>query len=155
MNCDEMKRLLKEFLSGRLSGEESREVRRHLASCPACAASLEAADKMEILPALDEEIEPSADFAERFHARLHEPRRTSAWRNPTALAAAAAIVLLAAGVFFGQYFRGTTAVPDSLNDLTLAENLPLLEDRALLENLELLENFEAIENLTIEERGEQ
>ncbi|MDM7995203.1 MAG: anti-sigma factor [Acidobacteriota bacterium] len=155
MNCDELKRVMADFLNGNLSGEESREVRRHLASCRACASNLDATDKVEILPALDEEIEPSPDFAERFYSRLQEPRRTSPWRNPIALAAAAAIVLLAASLFFGRYYRGMTEAPDTLNDIALAENLPLLEDRAVLENLELLENFDAIEKLTIEKRGER
>ncbi len=155
MNCDELKRVLNDFLNGTLSGEESREARRHLASCNACVSRLDPADRMEVLPVLDDELEPSDDFAERFHRRLQAPRRNAVWRNPLTLAAAAALVLISAALFFGQHFRGLAEISVNPNDLTLAEDLPILENMAVIQNLELLENFDAIEKLTIEEGEEQ
>jgi hypothetical protein len=112
---------------------------------------------------LDDEIEPSEDFAARFHARLQERRGAggidkqgdswwrwvAAWGYSWKLAAVAAVVvLMAAGIFLARYPRGIPEAPDELNDLAIAENLPLLQDMAIISNLDLLENFDAIETLT-------
>ena len=63
MNCEQIREVLNAFVNGRMSGDESRAVRLHLASCAACASRLSPAERVEILPALDDEIEPSEDFA--------------------------------------------------------------------------------------------
>ena len=154
MNCEELKGVLNAFLNGRLSGEASRSVRRHFASCAACASLLSAADRIEILPALDDSIDPSGTFAARFHSRLHIQQRKPVWKYPWTLASAAALIL-GVGIFLSQYLNRTATVPENQNDLPIAENLPLLEDMAVIQHLDLLENFDAIENLTKEERGEK
>jgi predicted anti-sigma-YlaC factor YlaD len=153
MNCDELKGVLNDFLNGNLSGEMARSVRVHLASCPRCFALLSAADRMEILPALDTDIEPSGDFAVRFRARLREPRKRSFWGFSWKIASAAAVALVAVGIFLGQYRLRTQQLPDNRKDLAIVEDLPLLQDMPVISNLNLLENFDAIEALTIEERG--
>ena len=78
MNCEETRRSLQSFLNGRLSGEESRGIRKHLAGCADCASGLDALDRIEILTALDEEIEPSAHLLTRFRARMEEHRSQAA-----------------------------------------------------------------------------
>ncbi len=165
MNCEQIREILMDFLDGKLDGERARAVRLHLASCTDCASRLSPADRMEILPVLDEEIEPSAGFAARFQARLRERsvsgqreawwRRLRAWGYPWKLAAGVLIVLIAVGVFWGRFPGRSSNLPENLNDLPLAENLPLLQDMAVISNLDLLENFDAIEELTKEERGEK
>ena len=154
MNCEELKDALNAFLNGTLSSEESRAIRRHLASCAACSSLLAPSDRIEVLPALDEEIEPSGRFAASFHSRLNERRGRLQWGYWWKYAAAVAVVVLGIGIFFGQYFTGTLPVAESPEDLPLAEDLPLLEDMAVIQNLDLLENFEAIENLP-EKESEQ
>jgi hypothetical protein len=164
MNCEQVREVLDAFVNGRKSGEESRAVRLHLASCAACASSLSPSERIEILPALDDEIEPSEDYAARFHAKLQnqkmgmlpvyakEKRRASpfwlsAWGRPWQLAALGALaMLLVAGVFLRRP-GGTSNEPDNLNDLAIAENLHLLQDMAVINNLDLLENFDTIEKL--------
>ena len=172
MNCEQIRDLLRDFADGNLDGEKSRAVRVHLASCAACASMLSPADRMEILPALDDEIEPSENFPARFHARLQDRsrdkqrdawwRRIAAWGYPWKLAAAGVLtVLLAAGIFWARYPGGRSEPPESLSDfppaedLPLIEDLPLLQDMAVISHLDLLENFDAIEMLTKEEREEK
>ena len=162
MNCEQIRNILKAFGEGTLNAEDSRAVRVHLAYCTACASLLSPAGRMEILPALDDEIEPSEDFAARFHARLRERNREAAsiprsipwwkvvfmWGRPWNFAAAGALAaILIAGVFWGGSLRGRRDLPDDMNELSIAEHLPLLQDMAVISNLDLLEDFDTIENL--------
>ena len=162
MNCEQIEKNLQAFGEGRLDAEDSRAVRVHLASCPACASRLSPVERMEILPALDDEIEPSEDFAARFHSRLQERRNRATsvrqsiplwkmvlvWGRPwnlTAIGTLAAILI--AGALWVRYPGGTRELPADMNELSIAEHLPMLEDMAVISNLDLLENFDAIENL--------
>jgi hypothetical protein len=162
MNCADAQARLKVFLSGKLEGNESRNVRLHLASCVRCASVLNSVDRIEILPAIDEDVEPSEGFHDRFLSRLEAHRarqagirrdsyfrwyRLSEWRMPRRLAATAS---LAAVLFLGIYltFFRVEEDPGSLpSDITIAENLQLLKDMKVIENLELLEDFESIQAL--------
>jgi anti-sigma factor RsiW len=161
MNCEQVRKILEAFKEGRLSAEESRAARVHLASCAACASGLSLSDRMEILPALDDGIEPSEDFAARFHSRLRDRlshpaggraldpwwRRAFAWGHPWKLAAASAFAaLVITGIFLGRYSRRASG-PSEYFELAAAEHLPLLQDMAVISNLDLLENFDTIENL--------
>jgi anti-sigma factor RsiW len=153
---------LEAFMNGMLSGDESRAVRLHLASCVRCTSNLSLSQRIEILPALDESIELSEDFASRFDARLQERRghqafskqqdpwwrRISGWRRPWPLAAAGVLVaLVAVGIFLGRHPGDTTDQPVYFNDIAIAESLPLLKDMAVITNLDFLEGFDMIENL--------
>jgi hypothetical protein len=118
---------------------------------------------MEILPALDDSIEPSGDFAARFYARLEERRsgnpvperlpasgvkqsRVSRWTRFLA-AAAMLIAAFAAGLFLRQYEYRTPDTAEVIDGFDVTENLPLLEDMALISDLEFFENLDAIENM--------
>ena len=157
MNCEQVRERLDAFVNGALSGEQSRAVRRHLASCAVCASNLSPTDWVEVLPVFDEAIEPSEDFALRFHARLRERRyppksrwrALSAWGRPWQLLGAGALAaLMMLGIFLGRHPGGGAADrPESLNDIAVAENLPLLRDMAVISNLDMLEDFDAIEDL--------
>ena len=166
MNCEQVGQVLEAFMNGTLNGEEARSVRLHFASCAGCISKLAPSERIEVLPAIDEEIEPSEDFAVRFHARLQERRRhatdnrvkpwrigLSAWARPWQLAAAGALAaLVIAGLFVGRYSGG---IPDQYfgSDIAVAENLPLLKDMAVISNLDLLEDFDTIENLNLTPEG--
>jgi len=166
MNCEQVRQVLEAFMNGTLNGEEARSVRLHLASCAGCISKLKPSELIEVLPVVDEVIEPSEDFALRFHARLQEHRRQasdkrlkswrigmSAWARPWQLVAAGAMVtLLIAGLFIGRYRGG---IPDQYfsSDIAVAENLPLLKDMAVINNLDLLEDFDTIENLNLTTEG--
>ncbi len=164
MNCAQTKNLMKEFLNGGLSGAEARSVRAHLSSCSHCASALGEIDRIEVLTAMDEEIEPSRDFHARFMSRLEtqratqvsRPQSSASWwslflnwnlgRQLAVVGALAAVLFI--GVYVGKY-RTTESVPapGTIGDIAIAENLPLLRDMRVIENLDLLEDFDAIQNL--------
>jgi len=162
MNCADTQTRLKVFLSGKLEGTEARNVRLHLASCPRCASVLNPVDRVEILPAIDETVELSENFHDRFLSRLeaHRTRQVGArhdsdfwwnrlfqWSMPRRLAVAGS---LAAVLFLGVYwavFRVNEDLDALPADITIAENLPLLRDMKVIENLDLLEDFESIQEL--------
>jgi hypothetical protein len=162
MNCSETQTRLKFFLSGTLEGTESRNVRLHLASCVRCASVLNPLDRVEILPVIDENIELSEDFHDRFLSRLETHRtkraagrrdssfwwnRLAQWSMPRRLAAGGS---LAAVLFLGCYlaFFGAREAPGPVPpDITITENLQLLKDMEVIENIDLLEDFESIQAL--------
>jgi anti-sigma factor RsiW len=164
MNCEQAGLLLNSFLAGRLSGEPSREVRNHLASCASCAAKLSRVDRIEILIAEDQGIEPSADLPLRFRRRLEEHRRRRqgeavperqalfrylAWGWPRQIAAAASLALLfAAAIFVGRQMTRQNGEGRIVSEIGIAENLPLLLDMDVIENLDLLQDFDLIQNLS-------
>jgi anti-sigma factor RsiW len=162
MNCEQVRKLLDAFLNGRLSGDESRAVRKHLASCVTCSSSLSLEEKIEMLPALDETIEPSEDFAARFHAKLQQRKTATfpnfsgekrggallSWRRPWPLATAGALAALLVVGIFVRHSKDGSSLPDNASDLIIADNLSLLEDLPVISNLDLLENFDAIEKMT-------
>jgi hypothetical protein len=159
MNCEQARELLERIALGTLSGKDARAVRRHYASCAACAAVLTPSQWVEVLPAIDETVEPSEDFAQKFYSRLRDRpkpwwRRAAArpWGRPLAVAGAMAAVALA-GILIIRYpgFRNDPAA--DLNDSSIVENLPLLEDLAVVSNLDLLEDFDTIDNLPNLMRG--
>ena len=167
MNCEQIREVLKAFISGRMSGDESRAVRLHLASCAACASRLSPAEWVEILLALDAEIEPSEDFTARFQGKLRRRKMESLslsakersgglsffGRRPWQLAAAGALAaLLMIGIFLRHSGNGLN-VPDNLNDFSVAESLSLLQDMPVINNLDFLENFETIEKITLTLEG--
>jgi anti-sigma factor RsiW len=160
MNCEQVCKALDVFINGRMSGEESRAVRVHLASCAACASRLSPSERIEILPALDDGIEPSADFAARFQEKLQrrkaagipsfrarKNRISSSWFRVMGEVGALAAILVA-GIYLARNLIDTSVPSDYMNDPSLARNLNLLEDMAVINNLDLLENFDTIENMT-------
>jgi anti-sigma factor RsiW len=153
MNCEEALDLLKDLASGELSGEKARAVRMHLASCAACTANLNPSEWVEILPAVDDTIAPSEDFALRFREIVKTRSRSSwsriaDWRWPRQIAAAGSLAaLLLAGIFISRYNGLREERTGKLVDLQAAENLPLLEDMPVIGNIDLLEDFDTIEIL--------
>jgi anti-sigma-K factor RskA len=162
MNCENTSELLESLRIGTLDHEESRKFRGHLISCRRCASLLNASDWVDLLPALDEEIEPSGDFPARFRARLRarHPQASgaglrapwwkviSAWGRPGRLAALGVVAALAAvGVFLSRYPGGEQERAAAYEDFGAAEHLPFFEDMSVISNLELLEDFDTIENL--------
>lgn len=154
MNCTQAQHLLNSLMNGELCGENAREARFHLASCPECATKLTSSQWVEVMPALEEEVEPSGEFAQRFYWKLEERRmpwskRILFWRWPRQLAAAGALMaVIAIGILVGRYpgAKRDNILPG--NDSGIAEKLPILEDLAVINNLDLLEDFETIEDLT-------
>ncbi len=153
MNCEEALELLRDLTEGKLSGAKARAVRMHLAGCSNCAAKLDLSGWTEILPALDDTIAPSDDFALRFRERLKARPRSwwsgiAGWGWPRQLAASGALaILVLAGVFIARHNNPSEDRAGDVVDLRIAENLPLLEDMPVIGNIDLLEDFDTIEDL--------
>ena len=158
MECKHCKAMWKPFLSGQLQGEAVRQMRDHVLSCPGCRSRLRAEDLVEILPFLDESIEPTEDFSPRFYAQLASRRRPihasvapkRSWMPRWAWSLAAAGVVLfvvVAGVYNRPSGPRTPDTPAALYTIEMAENLGLLKDMALIEDLDFFEDLDVIENL--------
>jgi hypothetical protein len=167
LNCEETRSKLRSFLDGKLHGEQARQLRLHLRDCAGCAAALSPADRVEILPALDEEIEPSGSMALRFHARLSEHR---AARNPgqtlfpavfprtwfptltrQILAVGTLAAFLVSGIYLGLYHVPAPGPMPGSGEVVIAENLPLLQDLGVIKNLDLLEDLDTIQEMTADQ----
>jgi hypothetical protein len=164
MNCEETLSKLDSFLNGRLGGEQCRQVRFHLAGCARCAAALTPADRIEILPALDEEFEPSEDITLRFHTMLAAHRAATRgteglsmatiWRTwlpllPRQIVAVGALAaFLISGIYLGLYQVSAPGPMPGSGEVTIAENLPLLQDMGVIKDLDLLEDLDTIQDMT-------
>ncbi len=166
MNCKEFEHCLEPLLAGKLRGEEARQVRQHVRDCPRCRTALSPADRIEILPLLDGEIEPREDLDGRFRARLaaHRADRTTAdassfaisfgqsWFAPGRIAALGALAaFLFLGVYLGLYQVPAPGPVSTSGEMSIAENLPLLQNMGVIKNLDMLEDFDAIEEISQEE----
>jgi len=152
MNCERARKMLEQLMAGEAHGREAREVRIHLAACRDCAAMLNPSQWVEVLPLLDQAIEPSEDFARRFRVKLEsrpqpwwKSRALQRWPRPLAATGGLAAIVLAGVLFIRE--PAVKQEPVSLNELSVAESLPLLEDMPVITNLDFLEDFETIENL--------
>ncbi len=153
MNCKEARERFELVHNGELSGGEARAVRAHYAACADCRAVLSPSEWVELLPALDVSLEPSADFSARFQAKLNarpKPwwRRIRQWGIPRQLVAAGALAsIIFAGILVLKRPDVGPERASSMNDIQIAQDLPLLQDMAVVNNLDLLEDFDTIENL--------
>jgi negative regulator of sigma E activity len=143
MSCERMETRILPYVDGRLKESERAEVEKHLAGCAGCRLRVhEFRSVNELLGELPQ-IEPSAAFDIRVHARVAaEPAKRSWWRwfAPSPRVAFAASLLLVATVWIGmrQYQNGSANTPD---DSTLIQN------QQVLDNMDVLSNFEPLTDL--------
>ncbi len=94
MNCDQVRDLIDELASGRLTGPRRAAALAHAAACPECAADLDAARALAgPLAALPASIAPPRDLWPAIAARTAPAR--GGHRSRPLLAAAAALALVA------------------------------------------------------------
>jgi anti-sigma factor RsiW len=126
------------LLDGALPPERAEELRRHLRSCPTCAAEeLRIREAVALLRGLPAAPGPSPYFTARLEARLREERAHPGWLASLGRAA----------------LRWRVAVPG----VALAASVAVVatvsireargRERAMAEQLELLEDYEAIVSL--------
>lgn len=124
------------YVDGRLKESERLEVEKHLASCAAC--KLRVNEFRAVNSLLDElpQIEPSAAFDLRVHARVAaEPVKRSwwSWAAISPRVAFAAAMLLLATVWIGSRPPETPAIaPD---DVPVLENYDVISNFAPLTDL--------------------
>jgi anti-sigma factor RsiW len=141
MTCEYIERLV-EYLDGEMAEGEARELQAHVESCAGCR------ERMALLrrsyAALDALAAPEAPegFAERVEART--TRRTFKVRKMLlSVLSAAAMVLLALGVYWAGGERGTEP---GTTPVTSVEGLTA-EEQAVIENLDVLEDYEVLRDL--------
>jgi anti-sigma factor RsiW len=137
MSCKRMEERILPYVDGRVKESERREMEAHFAECAACR--LRVNEFRGVTGLLDElpQIEPSAVFDARVHARVAaEPARQSwwAWITPSPRVAFAASMLLAATVWIGTHANS--------NQPAIAQ-----DDIPVLENYDVLSNFEPLTEL--------
>jgi anti-sigma factor RsiW len=123
MSCKRMEERIVPYVDGRVKESERREMEAHLAECAACR--LRVNEFRGVTGLLDElpQIEPSAAFDARVHARVAaEPAKQSwwAWFTPT--------------VWIGTHTNS--------NQPAIAQ-----DDIPVLENYDVLSNFEPLTEL--------
>ncbi|MEJ2109520.1 MAG: hypothetical protein P8Z37_06325 [Acidobacteriota bacterium] len=163
MNCQNFKNAIEASKDGRLPGDILQEIREHIRCCDACRTGLDARDLVEILPAMDQWIEPSKDFSSRFYSELNSRRNKNdlvevsakdrglrpSWLSAQILRLAAAGVILVL-VTAGFYFRDRSPEVDTsavLYEIEVTEELNFFQDMVLLEDLDFFEDLDAIENM--------
>jgi anti-sigma factor RsiW len=137
MSCKRMEERILPYVDGRVKESERREMEAHLAECAACR--LRVSEFRGVTGLLDElpQIEPSAAFDARVHARVAaEPAKQSwwAWFMPSPRVAFAASMLLVATLWIGGHTNS--------NQPAIAQ-----DDIPVLENYDVLSNFEPLTEL--------
>ncbi len=136
------KHLSDDKLMDLVEGAGEGEAREHLASCPACRARVEEAERGFALARAADVPEPSALYWEAFRRQVgrrlvHEDRTSWGWRLIPLLAAAAALILVVPGI------RGPRLSPASRAVVVPAWSaLPPADDDP---GLEVLKGFAASE----------
>jgi len=118
-------------------------------------------DRIETFTCMDEVVEPSDNLPHRFRAKLLAHRRQQAeasaawwskvrnWSRPRQLVAAGAfVVVLVVGIYLGTFRSGEPEPTAAIQEISIAEDLPMLEEMGILRDLDLLEDFDAIQSLS-------
>lgn len=109
MRCDQVEKLLVEYVDGELNAGERTAVSEHVDSCPSCADELAALEKMKLMLTEDGYVEPSSFYWTRFGARLRE-RTQSRWNMgddrwarlvPRLVPVAVAVAFFSLGMWMG------------------------------------------------------
>ena len=143
-----METRLLEYIDGRLKEKEQREMEKHLAACSACNVRVNEFRSVSSL--LDElpQIEPSAAFDVRVHARIAaEPVKQDwwAWLGAAPRILVAASMLLLATVWVGHRQPAGTNMANSNGEET---QIMQDQDLPVLENYDVLANFEPLTELS-------
>lgn len=145
MSCARIESKILPYVDGRLKASEQREVEAHLAGCAACC--LRVNEFRAVAGLLDElpQIEPSAAFDVRVHARVAaEPAKRGwwAWFAPSPRVAFATSMLLLATIWIGSRPIDYPTGPNAG-----AEEAQIANDLPVLENFDVLSNFEPLTDL--------
>ncbi len=146
------------LLRNELAPAEHARVTAHLASCAACARSLE--ETREILARLGASVPAPPDvhwgaYRAQLRERVHAPVAIRAgWRRmmqplPLALGAAAAALLV---VVAAQTDFRAGGPPNDLavfEEVVIGDRLPLLQQYPVMERLDLLEDLDVIRQLDV------
>ncbi len=166
MNCHQIRELLPEITTPAGMDAATPEVKKHIASCDACAAHLSELQKTMAL--LDEwqAPEPSPYFDTRLQARLSQERREEMarphsaagwlswmWRRPAWAMSLAAVVFAGALLISNKSLILTATIPTKPPSLGLpVEPGTAVGDlQALEKNDELYADFDMLDELQVQD----
>jgi Putative zinc-finger/HEAT repeats len=89
MNCQQISRLMPDYLEGAVTAAQAREVETHLQNCPTCSDEVAVWKKLAQLPA----EQPSPESRARFEAMLHAFPSAPAAPQPAETADGVAVVI--------------------------------------------------------------
>ncbi len=149
MNCGRIESQWIDYLDGRVSAAERREVEQHLAACASCRARVEGFrgvwKVLEETPA----PEPSAWFDARLRQRIAaEPppgiwMRMAAWL-PQPRLALATLALVLVGIWAATATRPLLFSPAASRPVAMSEE----QNFRMIKNMQVLENYEVLKDLS-------
>lgn len=140
------------FIDGELPENQREHVRRHIETCSACRQAFERLQAVDRLLTTLPQIDPSARFEQQFWRKINsikdkkEKRRSffniAVWGlRPSLAAAAAAVLILTAGV---MYYVDSSAPQLSPADLSISENMEFYSDFDIVSQMDMLEHWDEI-----------
>ncbi|WP_048601018.1 zf-HC2 domain-containing protein [Rubeoparvulum massiliense] len=128
LTCEQVHRMMHQYLDGDLPEAEQVLLRRHLQTCTTCEAHLRQLEKTIALVRSIPQPRVSEDFTERLMQQLPQPKRKRNWQSRfkqhPILAAAAIFFLLMAGSTFGTWYERDPQFQVTTDNMA---NLELLE----------------------------
>jgi len=162
MDCQNLKKLIVEFIDKKLQPKENQAVREHLKDCPNCRKELRLYEESWEMLSLLKDEDPDPGYISRFWTRLSteqsQKERISAnirnafqmpkWAPALATFSLVVIVGLLSLRNFLQV-RETNVALSAMNpeQFEIVENYELIQNFDLIENIDLMEDLEIIENL--------
>ena len=148
MNCERMESRLIEYLDGRASVRERREVEAHLAECGACRARAEGFRGvwrvLEETPA----PEPSAWFDAKLRQRIAAQPPPGVWSSriaawlPQPRLALASLMLIGVGFWAAAVTRPQFQAP-ATHPVAMSED----QNFRMIKNMQVLENYDVLKDL--------
>jgi hypothetical protein len=152
MRCKNYRENIVLYLYGELSDPESRQLEKHVETCPECAQDLAyTRDVFHHIDEADPGIQPQANWEKCWGTIRTEIRETPAKTNSTALfprwlpAAAAVILVFALGIYLGRFWPSSQPEVAAHSEAMTAE-----QGASGLAQASLVQHFENLKPLLID-----
>jgi hypothetical protein len=167
MKCEEIDKLMMDYLDKNLDETLTREIERHLETCERCIDALKDSQQVLSLISEDEMVKPDDSLRINFYHMLHTeikkeeaknapPKTIIPWYNLSSYKAAAAVALLIAGTFLGVLINSrinnsTTSdeiaqLRSEISDLKKATMFTMLKGGSSSERIEAVSYANDLEN---------
>ena len=162
MTCQNIKKILSEYLDGELKAKEAQFVREHLEVCIHCQNELKLLEQFWQMLLSWKDKEPAAGYVARFWARLtsetswHQRflldiREVFAHRTLAPVMISVSMLVLIGFVYLQNDLRNRSAekILSKMNpeDIEFVEHFDLVKHYDMIENLDVIEDLDVVENL--------
>lgn len=165
MNCEEVEKLMIEYLDGNIGDDHKKEIEKHLETCERCIDVLKESQKVLKLISNEEMSEPDETLRINFYHMLHsEIRKTSPvileagkdpvpWFNRTSYRIAAGVCLFIFGTFLGLLIRNRpvnsselSQLQSEVSDLKKATMFTMLKQESSSDRIQAVNYAEGLDN---------